>query len=216
MEKRVVFHSKWLPYALLVLFVLVWGEPDIKAAINRFTDSLLPAWVPQSPTVLNGITVPGLHNMIERMPPVTAKPAPYAAVYELNWLSASGTSCLLAGIAAALFLRVKPSQFVGIYKAVFKQLSLPMVTIASMLGLAYVMNYSGMTSTLGLALAASGFAFPFFSAVSSIATRGLSIAMRSSPNTAAMRPALRPKLTSRPNRLTLITPPSASTSWQPR
>jgi lactate permease len=40
-----------------------------------------------------------------------------------------------------------------------------MVTIASMLGLAYLMNYSGMTSTLGLALATSGRAFPFFSAV---------------------------------------------------
>ena len=157
--------TAWLPYALLVIFVLVWGEPSVKAAINRFTDSLLPAWVPQSPTVLNGITVPGLHNMIERIPPVTAKPAPYAAVYELNWLSAAGSACLLAGIAAALFLRVKPSQFLGIYKATFKQLSLPMVTIASMLGLAYVMNYSGMTSTLGLALAATGFAFPFFSAV---------------------------------------------------
>ena len=42
---------------------------------------------------------------------------------------------------------------------------MPMVTIASMLALAYLMNYSGMTSTLGLALAATGFAFPFFSAV---------------------------------------------------
>ena len=157
--------TAWSPYALLVVFVLVWGEPSVKAAINRFTDSLLPAWVLQSPTVLNGITVPGLHNMIERIPPVTAKPAPYAAVYELNWLSAAGSACLLAGIAAALFLRVKPSQFMGIYKATFKQLSMPMVTIASMLGLAYVMNYSGMTSTLGLALAATGFAFPFFSAV---------------------------------------------------
>ena len=52
-----------------------------------------------------------------------------------------------------------------LYKATFNQLSLAMLTIASMLGLAYLMNYSGMTSTLGLALAASGGAFPFFSAV---------------------------------------------------
>ena len=99
------------------------------------------------------------------MPPVTARPAPYAAVFTLNWLTASGTSCFLATIVAALFLRVSPSKFVGIYKATFKQLSLAMVTIASMLGLAYLMNYSGMTSTLGLALATSGVAFPFFSAV---------------------------------------------------
>jgi lactate permease len=60
---------------------------------------------------------------------------------------------------------VKPRQVVGIYRATFAQLSFAMLTIASMLGLAYLMNYSGMTSTLGLALAASGVAFPFFSAV---------------------------------------------------
>ena len=157
--------SAWLPYLLLVVFVLVWGEPSVKAAINRFTDSLLPAFVPQSPTVLNGITVPGLHNMIERIPPVTAKPAAYAAVFELNWLSAAGTACLLAAMSTALLLRVKPSQFLGIYRATFKQLKMSMVTIASMLALAYLMNYSGMTSTLGLALATTGVAFPFFSAV---------------------------------------------------
>jgi len=59
---------------------------------------------------------------------------------------------------------VGPSRFIGAYKATFIQLQKPMLTIASMLGLAYLMNYSGMTSTLGLALAATGPAFPFFSA----------------------------------------------------
>ena len=94
-----------------------------------------------------------------------AAPAPYAAVFTLNWLSASGTACFLATLAAALFLRVRPRKFVGIYTATFKQLASPWLTIASMLGLAYLMNYSGMTSTLGLALATTGVAFPFFSAV---------------------------------------------------
>ena len=155
----------WLPYMLLVVFVLVWGEADVKAALNRWTDSLLPAFMPQSATVLNGLEVPGLHNAITRIPPVTPQPAPYAAVYELNWLSASGTACFFAAIATAIFLRVRPGQFVSAYKATFKQLALPMVTIACMLGLAYLMNYSGMTSTLGLALATTGVAFPFFSAV---------------------------------------------------
>jgi len=59
---------------------------------------------------------------------------------------------------------VSPRQFAKTYKATFQQLALPMVTISCMLGLAYLMNYSGMTSTLGLALAATGRAFPFFSA----------------------------------------------------
>jgi len=157
--------SAWLPYLLLVLFVLAWGEPSVKGVIDRWTHSLLPSFLPVSATGLNGLEVPGLHNMITRVPPVTPQPSPYAAVFTLNWLSASGTACLLATIAAALVLRVSPRRFVGVYKATFKQLAIPMGTIACMLGLAYVMNYSGMTSTLGLALATTGGAFPFFSAV---------------------------------------------------
>ncbi len=155
----------WLPYMLLVVFVLAWGEPAVKAAIDRWTHSVMPSWLPQAPTGLNGVMVPGLHNAITRIPPVTAAPAPYAAVFTLNWLSASGTACFLATLLTALLLGVKPRQVVGIYRATFAQLSFAMLTIASMLGLAYLMNYSGMTSTLGLALAASGVAFPFFSAV---------------------------------------------------
>ena len=158
----------WLPYLVLVVFVLLWGEPDIKFKINHFADGLIPSslpTVPETPRNALRLMVPGLHNQIVQIPPVVPKPAPYAALYELNWLSASGTACLLATLATALLLRVKPGKVVGVYVATFKQLSLAMVTIASMLGLAYVMNYSGMTSTLGLAMAASGSAFPFFSAV---------------------------------------------------
>ncbi len=155
----------WLPYMLLVVFVLAWGEPDIKARLNAFTDTLLPASIPQHETLPNRLLVPGLHNQITQVPPVVPNPAPYAALYEFNWLSASGTACLFAILATALLLRVSPSRLGKVYTATFKQLSLPMLTIASMLGLAYLMNYSGMTSTLGLALAATGFAFPFFSAV---------------------------------------------------
>jgi lactate permease len=126
---------------------------------------LQPSWMPIAPKVLNRLMVPGLHNAITQMPPVTKQAAPYAALYEMNWISASGTACFLAAIATALVLRVKPGKFVRAYVATFKQLSKAMATIAAMLGLAYLMNYSGMTSTLGLTLAATGGAFPFFSAV---------------------------------------------------
>lgn len=155
----------WLPYMLLVAFVLVWGEVAVKKTLDVFTSGLLPSWLPRSATVLNGLNVPGLHNVITRVPPVTAAPAPYAAVFTLNWLTASGTACFLATIASAAVLRVGPRRFVGVYKATFSQLAKSMVTIASMLGLAYLMNYSGMTSTLGIALAATGHTFPFFSAI---------------------------------------------------
>ena len=157
--------AAWLPYLLLVAFVLAWGEPSTKSRIDRWTHGVLSPSLPRNAMVLNGLNVPGLHNQITRMPPVTPAPAPYAAVFTFNWLSASGTACFLATIAAALLLGVGPRRFVGLYVATFRQLWVAMVTIATMLGLAYLMNYSGMTSTLGLALAASGRAFPFFSAV---------------------------------------------------
>jgi L-lactate transport len=141
----------WTPYLLLVIFVLAWGYKPMKAWLDATTTTTIP--------------VPWLHNMIQRVPPVTAQPAPYAAVFVFNWLSAAGTACVLAVVAAALVLRVAPRQFVSIYKATLRQLALPIVTIATVLALAFLMNYSGMTSTLGLAFAATGPAFPFFSAL---------------------------------------------------
>ena len=160
----------WVPYLLLVAFVLVWGDADIKPKINHFANQFVPSSWPtvpgtDAPPLATRLMVPGLHNLITRIPPVVAKPGPYAALFELNWLSASGTACFLATLFTALVLRVRPRRILKIYVDTFKQLKFAILTIASMLGLAYLMNYSGMTSTLGLALAASGVAFPFFSAV---------------------------------------------------
>jgi lactate permease len=158
----------WMPYLMLVIFVLIWGESSIKPRINAIGDALLPGWLPTVPAsglVASRLMVPGLHNMIERIPPVVGQPAPYAALFELNWLSASGTACLFAIIATALVLRVRPTRVAKIYIDTFKQLKLALLTIACMLALAYLMNYSGMTSTLGLWLAGTGVLFPFFSAV---------------------------------------------------
>jgi lactate permease len=155
----------WSPYLLLVVFVLLWGDADIKLRLNTWMHNLQPSWLPLAPRALNRLMVPGLHNAITQVPPVTKAAAPYAALYEMNWISASGTACFLATLATALVLRVSPGKVVQTYIGTFKQLSKAMVTIAAMLGLAYLMNYSGMTSTLGLSLAATGGAFPFFSAV---------------------------------------------------
>ena len=156
--------AAWLPYLMLVIFVLAWGEPSVKALIDRWTHSLLPSFLPVG-TGLNILEVPGLHNQITRVPPVVAAPSPYTAPFTFNWLSASGSACFLATIVTAALLGVGPARFGRIYKATFTQLALPMLTIATMLALAYLMNYSGMTSTLGLALATTGGAFPFFSAM---------------------------------------------------
>jgi lactate permease len=140
--------TAWSPYAWLVVFVLAWGYPSIKATLNKAT--IVFAW-------------PGLHNLVQRMPPITAQPSNYAASYTFNWLSASGTSCLFAVIASAIMLRVSPGKLAHWTWMTARQLALPMLTIATTVGLAFLMNYSGATATLGLAFAATGAAFPFFS-----------------------------------------------------
>jgi L-lactate transport len=138
----------WLPYGLLVLFVLAWGFAPIQKVLNQVSTSI--GW-------------PALHNEIRRMPPVTLKPSLYAATYNLNWLSAAGTSCLLASLASAMFLRMRIAHLFSIIWSIAKQLFLPSVTVASVLAMAFIMNYCGATGTLGLAFSATAFAFPFFS-----------------------------------------------------
>jgi L-lactate transport len=138
----------WIPYLLLVVLVLLWGSQDVKAWLNRFTVTF--PW-------------PGLHNHILILPPVAAKASPYGAAYTLNLLSASGTSCLFAVFASAAVLRVSPGKLARWTWMTARQLALPMVTIAAVVGLAFLMNYSGATATLGLALSATGVLFPFFS-----------------------------------------------------
>ena len=108
--------------------------------------------------------MPGLHNLITRD---TASDARAGALrrrlrVELAQRVGHGVPRRHRGRDSA----AREAEAVRRYvRATFKQLKLSMVTIATMLGLAYLMNYSGMTSTLGLALAATGVPFPFFSAV---------------------------------------------------
>ena len=140
----------WSPYLLLVAFVLVWGYGPSKRALE--TTNIVFAW-------------PGLHNEIMRMAPMVPQPSPYAANYTFNWLAAAGSACALATLASALVLRVSVGMYIGILGRVLKQLAFSLLTIASVLGLAYVMNYSGAVVTLGIAFAATGALFPFFSAI---------------------------------------------------
>jgi L-lactate permease len=140
----------WMPYGLLVVCVLLWGFQPVRTALNG--------------TNLN-VPWPGLHNAIERVPPVVPEPAPYAAQYTFGWLSASGTACMAAVLASALFLRMRPRKFAGVVAATARQLFFSLLTIAAVLALAFLMNYSGATATLGLAFAETGRFFPFFSAL---------------------------------------------------
>ena len=144
-----VFQA-WSPYLLLVICVLLWGWAPMLKPLNSV--SIPIKW-------------PGLHNLIARVPPVTANVSPYAAIFNLNWLSASGTSCMIACILSCFALRVPPLQALKIFLSTMRQLTFSLITLACVLGLAFLMNYSGATGTLGLAFAATGESFPFFSAI---------------------------------------------------
>jgi len=140
----------WSPYILLVICVLLWGYAPFKALLDKAT--VVFSW-------------PGLDGQIQRLPPVVAKPSPYAAKFTLNLISASGTSALVAMLLSAVVLRVPPGKVLGIIGRTARDLALSILTIACVLALAYVMNYSGSTATLGLAFAATGALFPYFSAM---------------------------------------------------
>ncbi len=140
----------WMPYLLLVVFVLLWGSAPVKAVLN--TATLQFAW-------------PGLHNLIERAAPVVQSPSPYPAMFRLELLAASGTSCMFAALFSAIVLGLSPRKFISVFTLTVRQLFVPTMTIAIVLALAFLMNYSGATATLGLAFAATGALFPFFSAM---------------------------------------------------
>ncbi len=139
----------WMPYIILAVMVFFWGLDGVKKVLDGIF-SVSVDW-------------PGLHNLIEKTAPIAAKNAPYAAKYKLNLISAGGTAILLSGLLA---VPVMPKY--GFDKAIaclfrtFYQLRFPVLTIAMILGLAQIMNYSGMSSTLGIAFTKTGWLFPFF------------------------------------------------------
>ncbi len=140
----------WSPYILLVIFVLIWGYPGTRAILDQA--SILIPW-------------PGLHNEILRSAPAVIESAPYAANYNFNWLSAAGTACGIAGFIASRILGLTLKAYVVLLGKVLQQMAFSLLTIASVLGLALLMNYSGAIVTLGMAFAATGLLFPYFSAM---------------------------------------------------
>ncbi len=99
------------------------------------------------------------------MPPAVEVATPYAATYNINWLSAAGTACALATILGAIVLKFPAKSYVRLLGTVLSQLAFSLITIGAIVGLAFLMNYSGATVTLGLAFATTGAVFPFFSAI---------------------------------------------------
>ncbi len=154
----------WMPFAILSIFVLMWGLPSIKLAINQATTPafkviLAGGKVRPGPP---GWDVPLLHNAVYRAAPVVTKPVPEAARYDFNWLSATGTGCFLAAILSGLLLGMSPLRLAKTFWRTLVRMRLAVIAISFMLGLGYVTRYSGLDAVLGLAFTRTGWAYPFF------------------------------------------------------
>ncbi|MBZ5657372.1 MAG: lactate permease LctP family transporter [Acidobacteriia bacterium] len=143
----------WMPFAILSIFVLLWGLPSIKIAMNKATT---PAFK------TGGWEVPYLHKAVSRTQPVVAKPTPENAKFDFNWLTATGTGCFLAAIFAGVVLGLKPGKIFQIFGRTLVRLRFAIVAMTCMLGLGYITRYSGMDAVLGLAFTRTGWFFPFF------------------------------------------------------
>jgi len=144
----------WSPFIILTAMVTIWSLKPFKA--------LFASGGALSGTVFS-IPVPMLHNLVQKMAPVVATPTPYGAVYSFNWLSATGTAILIAAVLAILLLRLKPAVAVRTLGETFRELALPIYSIGMVLAFAFIANYSGLSTTLAMALAHTGKAFAFFS-----------------------------------------------------
>ena len=138
----------WLPWIVLSLVVFSWGLPVISAWMNTHT------------TIK--ITVTGLHDFVQRVPPVVAAPTAEPAIFNLNWLAATGTGILLAALLAGLLMGLGPASLAASFARTVFNIRYTFVTIAAMLALGYVTRYCGLDATLGLALARTGALYPFF------------------------------------------------------
>ncbi|HZJ16022.1 MAG TPA: L-lactate permease [Chthoniobacteraceae bacterium] len=139
----------WLPWIFLSVLVFLWGLPKIKAALNGV---FAPAW-----------PMPFLHKMVLKVPPVALQPTAEDAIFNFNALSATGTALLLAGILAGFALGLKSGRLLALYGRTFLRVRVSLLTIALMLALGFVTRYSGTDTTMGLAMAGTGWWFPFFS-----------------------------------------------------
>ena len=139
----------WMPWAVLSAIVFAWGLPQTKTALNALS---APSF-----------TVPRLHLAVLRAPPVVRATTPEEAIFVLNWLSATGTALLLAGVIAGILLGLRPAALVRVFLDTLRRVRLPLVTIAAMLALGFVSRYAGLDTTMGLAFASTGALFPFFS-----------------------------------------------------
>ena len=138
----------WLPWLTLMVLVFAWGIPQFSHWAEAKTSISIP--------------VAGLNNVVLRVPPVAAKATAEGAVFNFNWLAATGTGILVAALLAGLLMGLRPTALAKAFAETVVSVRFTVATIAAMLGLGYVMRYCGLDATLGLAFARTGTLYPFF------------------------------------------------------
>jgi lactate permease len=141
-----VLHA-WLPFLLLSVGVVLWGIPSLAKILNR-TDL---AW-----------HVPGLHNLVLRMPPVTLQPRPEPAIYDFGWLSGVGTITFITGLISGPLLGLSFRRTLQVFFRTCYRMRFSMLAIMAMLSLGFVTRYCGMDAVMGLAMTHTGWLYPFF------------------------------------------------------
>jgi lactate permease len=173
----------WMPWLFLSLAVILWGLAPGKAFLNGGPRGLATYHAGGRPYVSRLLspswTVPWLHRAMFRDYPVVPAPVDRAriqdpayrndraeaAVFTLNWLSATGTAILLAALATALLLRVSLTEFLSVAVMTARRMRASLATIMLMLALGFVTRYGGTDATLGLAFTKTGMLYPFFAAL---------------------------------------------------
>ena len=147
--------TAWSPYLLLISVMSFWGTPSFARFVQ---DKLhwglkIPHW-------------PGLDGIVYRTAPIVDVPTIYPASYRWDFLTAPGTAMLICAIATMAILRISPSRGLKVFRATFKEVGFALVTLAAVVGIGYLANYSGISYTLGLACAS--YAGKFYPVVSPV------------------------------------------------
>ncbi|MCO5130696.1 MAG: L-lactate permease [Xanthobacteraceae bacterium] len=140
--------SAVLPWVIVCAVLLIWGTGWFKNAVN--------------PIFTWNFAVPELHHMINKVPPIVAKPTPEAAVFSFQYLSFTGTGMLIAAIISGLVMKISVAQIGAIYANTIRICAVSLITISAMLAIGTLTRLSGIDATLGLAFAATGVLYPFF------------------------------------------------------
>jgi lactate permease len=138
----------WVPWVILSVIVFLWGLPSVKAALDKISIIRIP--------------IGGLHNLIQRVPPVVVKPTAEAAIFQFNWITFSGTGILIAAILSGFLMGFGPLQLIRQYGRTLYKVRFSLITISAMMAIGFMTRYSGLDATMGLAFARTKMFYPFF------------------------------------------------------